>query len=223
MQNETEVANLALSYLSANSIVSLYDDNDEKARVLKGVFEMTSKQVMRLHRWSCCIKRAQLTQLAGEQLQSTNFGYSFAYQLPEDLLRFLEINGEPYKAKSEFLDINGRQLLSNDSSALIRYIRYERDTTKWDPLMAEAIAIKLAMVASRRITKDGIGPEALNAHYQRTVANAILVDAMETGSGENRPIERILENSPLVNRGRSGGAFGIARRLGYNIDSSKPR
>ena len=222
MRSQTDIANSALAYLSASPIQSFFDDEDEKSRVIKSVFDTVAMEVARKHRWSCLIKRATLSRLADAPIRSGNFGYQSQFQLPADCLRFLDLNGEPWSNKEGFMDINGRILLSDCGTANIRYVAWIEDTTQWDVSFSEAVAIKLASRIARRVTKDGISAEDLLRIFDRAVKDAQAIDAMEVGSGENSPLERMLERSPLVNAGRGN----ITRRgaiLGLNVSSEEPR
>lgn len=220
MQTRTQIANNALSYLSAGSIVNLNDD-DAKARAINGIFDQAAKEVIRTHRWSCCIGRAKLSKLADDPLQNGNFGYSGAYQLPADCLRILDINGEPWSEKAEFFDLNGRQLLSDLGEIYLRYVKWEDDVSQWDTLLADVVSVKIAMKVARQITTDGISAEDLERIYHRRLEDARTVDAMEVGSGENSPMERLLARSPLTKVGRST-QFRRGQYLSLNTCTSIP-
>jgi len=217
---KTEVANRALSILTSGTITDIADELDEKARTINAIFDTAAREVMREHRWNCCIKRATLTQTDPAPEKNGYFGYSFSYTLPADCLRFLDLNGEPYSPKSEFMDLNGRELHTNAAEARIRYVAdmtADADVAVWDVSMAAAISVKIAMLVGRRITKDGMSYEDLYMLYQRELDTARKLDAMEIGSGENRPIERIIENSPLINHGRRVGR-NLNQLLGSEVD-----
>jgi hypothetical protein len=220
MQTRTQIANNALSYLSAGSIVNLNDD-DAKARAISGIFDQAAKEVIRTHRWSCCIGRAKLSKLADDPLQNGNFGYSGAFQLPSDCLRILDINGEPWSEKAEFFDLNGRQLLSDLGEIYLRYVRWEDDVSQWDTLLADVVSVKIAMKVARQITTDGISAEDLERLYRRRLEDARTVDAMEVGSGENSPMERLLARSPLTKVGRAT-QFRRGQYLSLNTCTSIP-
>ena len=223
MVTKTDIANNALAYLSSGSIISIGDDDDDKSRVIRSVFDTVAKEVIRSHRWSCCIKRETLSKLSESPTVEGSYGYAHRYQLPSDSLRFLDLNGEPWADKSRAFDINGRELHTDEAVAHIRYVAYIEDTTQWDVMLAEAVAIKLAMRIARRITKDGISAESLYKYYREVLAQAQKVDAMEVGSGENSPLEGILAASPLVQMGQTGRYRNIAARVGLNVDSSVDR
>lgn len=221
MPSKTDIANSALSYLSAGSIQSLGDTGDEKARAIKAVFETCARQVIRSHRWLCCMERAELSKLADAPVKSGNFGYNYQYQLPANLLRLCEVNGEEYSPRTRLMDLNGRKLLLNDDKAFIRYVAWVDDTSQWDELMAEAVAVRIAGRVARRLTKDGLSREGFEQIYRKVLAEAVAVNAMEVGSGENNPIQAMLESSPLVNAGRSWGIHGFGLRTGSELDISE--
>lgn len=223
MLTKTTIANNALAYLAAGTITDILDTLDEKARTIKAVFDTVAQEVMRSHRWNCCIKRVQLSRLSEVPIKYGEFGYLYKYQLPSDSLRFLDLNGEPWNAKTEFLTVEGREIFTDDTVAYIRYVAHIEDVSRWDVLMADAVSIKLAMRIARRITKDGISGESLNGLYRQAIAEAMRIDAMEVGSGENRPLERIINNSPLVHAGYQSGEYGIAGRVGLELNLEEPR
>lgn len=221
MQTKTEIANQALALLSAGRITNITDNDNELSRAVNAVFDITAKQVIRSHRWNCCVRRATLVQLSESPTKTATYGFSYKYQLPSDSLRFLDLNGEPWSDKQRYLSVEGLELHTNDSKANIRYLAWVSNTEEWDVLLGEAVAVKLAMRIARRITKDGVTASDLEGHYQRVVSNAIRVDAMEVGSGENSPLERILDSSPLVNSSMGYGAYNRRNsRLGLEIDYS---
>ena len=224
MLTKTDVANNALAYLSAEGITSVFDQENTKARVISSVFDSVAAEVMRSHRWSCLVRRVELSRLADRPLLNRTFGYQYQFELPTDNLRVLDINGEPWNRKERSFDINGRMLLMNSPKAFLRYIAHVKETAEWDVLLAEAVALKLAMRIARTITKDGASSEQLYGLYKSRIAEAQHVDAMENGSGENSPLERILDSSPLVNSAGGGRRFFRPVDItGLNINLEEPR
>ena len=220
IMTKTDIANRALSILTSGTITDIGDTLDEKARTINAIFDIAAREVIREHRWNCCIKRAELTANDPGPTKVGYFGYQNSYTLPADCLRFLDLNGEPYRPKAEFMDINGRELLTNAAEARIRYVAdmtADADVAVWDVSLAAAVSVKIAMLVGRRITKDAMSYEDLYQLYQRELDTARRLDAMELGSGENRPIERIIENSPLINHGRRVGR-NLNQLLGSEVD-----
>jgi len=90
-------------------------------------------------------------------------------------------------------------------------------------LLADVISVKIAMKVARQITTDGISAEDLERLYRRRLEDARTVDAMEVGSGENSPIERLLSRSPLTKVGwNSSDRFRRGQYLSLNTCTSIP-
>lgn len=194
METKTDLANRALSMLGEAKISDIGDDSVEAARVCAEHVDAVIFEVLRSHRWNCAIDRAELTQSA----DPPPFGYSNAYVLPSDFIRLISINGESYESQQTYFEIEANnRLLSNWETCKIRYIK-EIPIVRFDPLMAEATAAKLAMVISIPLTGSESKQERAFQLYQSAVSNAKTIDAFETSSGENRTMEQAIRRSRLV-------------------------
>lgn len=193
MTTTTQLANRALAYLGEAAITDITDTTVKHARVCNEFIDQVIDEHLRTHRWNCAISRATLSQLSTDP----NHGFTSAYQLPADFLRLLEVNGEQFDGSDEFLEIEeGQRLLSNSSSAQIRYVK-RIGVSEFDPLLAKAVALGLAMEIAVPLTANLELQGQIATLHARALSKARSVDAVETGSRENRPLERLLQNSPL--------------------------
>lgn len=203
MNTRTDLANRALAHLGEEPITDIDDTTSTPARTCREFAGDVIDEVLRTHRWNCATARVALSELA----DAPAHGYERAYQLPADFLRLLEVNGEAWEASDEFHEIEaGEQLLTDASTAEIRYIR-RIDVPEFDPLLAKCAALALAVEIAIPLTKDAGKREAMQAAFDAALRRACKVDAVETGTRENRPLERLLGNSPLI-RSR-----GVSRRI----------
>lgn len=194
MTTRTALANRALAHLGEEGISDIDDTTSTKARICKEFVGDVIDEVLRMHRWNCAIDRQTLSQLS----EAPNHGYDYAYQLPGDCLRLLELNGEQVDGSTEFLEIeSGERLLTDEDTAEIRYIK-RIDVHEFDPLLAKAVALALAVEIAIPLTKDSKKREALEGAFLRAIGRAAKVDALETGSRENGTLNRLLANSPLI-------------------------
>lgn len=210
METKTDLANRALSMLGEAKISDIGDDSREAARVCNEHVDAVIAEILRSHRWNCAIDRAELTRSADAPI----FGYTHAYVLPSDFIRLLSINGESYEAQQEFFEIEANnRLLSNWDDCKIRYIK-EIPIVRFDPLMAEATAAKLAMVISIALTGSESKQSRAFQLYERAISNAKTVDAYETSSGENRTFEQAASRSRfLQSRYLNGGRYWFNRHV----------
>ncbi len=194
METKTDLANRALSMLGEAKISDIGDDSVEAARVCNEHVDAVIAEILRSHRWNVAIDRAILTK-SGD---SPAFGYSNAFVLPSDFVRLLSINGEAYETQQEFFEIEANnRLLSNWETCKIRYVK-DIPIVRFDPLMAEATAAKLAMVISVPLTGSPNKQQQAFSLFQVAISNAKTVDAYETSSGENRTMEATIRRSRLV-------------------------
>lgn len=195
MANAVEIANFALARLGAERILSIDDTDSENARYVKIHYTQTVKAVLRSHPWNCVTKRATLAQLE----TAPAFGYSCAYQLPNDFLRALIVNDDNSHAHRDKWKIESNTLLSDDDSVELIYVYYEEDATLYDELLVEAITVKLAAKLATAITGDPERSAQFLEEFERiTRPKAVKVDAVEDRSGENHPLDRLLASSPFT-------------------------
>lgn len=193
MTTRTELATRALAHIGEQGIADIDDAEQKQARVCKEFAQQVIDETLRAHRWNCAIARATLSELS----EAPNHGFDHAYQLPSDFIRLLEVNGEQWQGSSEFHEIEAEQrLLTDEESADIRYIQ-RIDVPAMDPLLKKVVALALAVEIALPLTQNANLREALEGALARAMAKAMKVDAIETGSRENRPLQRLLENSPL--------------------------
>ena len=86
MASQTSIVNRALIKLGAQRITSI-DDDDKQARIAKELWDTTRDLELSSHPWTFAKSRAELPALAG----TPSFGWGFAYQLPTDFLRMVEV------------------------------------------------------------------------------------------------------------------------------------
>ena len=193
----TEIANLALSHVGEEAIMDLTDENNAVARLVTTVFIPTIKEVGRDHEWNCLRARANIPQV----LPVPAFGYDFAYQLPVNCLRVLRLNGRDIQERTDLYDIEGRRLLTNATVAKIQYIEYTSDTTVYDALFIECVALRLAGKLATIIRQDeALGNQLKQEYLQVALPRARKVDGNERNKAPYDPREK----SRVLNARRLG-------------------
>ena len=99
--------------------------------------------------WNSALERKLLT-----QIDAPIFGWNYTYQLPADCIKVVEV--EPV---SRF-QVEKKNILSNETSLYLLYVATPTDTNNLDSLLAEAIAMKLAVEIAESLTsKEGLKKE----------------------------------------------------------------
>jgi len=146
MATIVSICNLALRFINADPI-TLISESTDRAQFMNGVFADTRDVCLQEFVWNFSVTRKELAQ----ELTAPLNGYSYYYTLPTDpyCLRVLQLND------NDALNwvVEGRKLLSDESSAIIKYIAQITDPSSFAPLFTEALAYKLASLAAYPLAK----------------------------------------------------------------------
>lgn len=167
----TQICNMALSKVGANRISSL-SDGTKNSILCNEFYAPTVDEVLRMHPWNCAIHRASLSALAA----APDFGYAYQYPLPSApyCLKVLQMQYLDYEFK-----IEGRMLLTNEGTCNILYIKRITDPTKFDSLLVEAIATRIATKLAYPVTQSKTLKEQLAEEFNLILSAARTADAQE--------------------------------------------
>lgn len=185
MASQTQVCNLALSFLGAGTITAI-TDNTTAARVLSAEYDLTRDAELREHTWCFSIKRASLAALTDVPVSGP---YSTYYQLPSDCLKVLMAgdswpgaNLTDYRTSpvnSDYLLEGGRILTNLPAPLSLRYIAQISDTGLFDSNFVIALAAKLAWKCCERITQSAEKRQLAIAEYNSAVSAGLRANAIE--------------------------------------------
>ena len=144
MATVASICNLALRFLNCDPITVISESND-RARFMNGVWADVRDGLLHEVAWNFAVKRNTLA----AEVDTPENAYSYQYALPADCLRVLQLNDDDTLAWV----VEGGKLLTDESSAIIKYIAQITDTTAWAPLFIEAMAYKLAALGAYPLAK----------------------------------------------------------------------
>jgi hypothetical protein len=194
--SKADICNLALDYLLQTNeevVTNIEAPSTPTEVVCNRWYDVTRRAVLREHPWLFARKRITLTPTT----TTPAFGYSNAYNLPNDFIRLVSIEDpnsfNPFP--NRLYTIEGRQILTNpveDSSngtstdsLNIIYIYNLTNVAQVDSLFVEVLAAKLALNMSYKFTSS-------NSDVQRI--EALLRDKLQSArsiNGQERPPLRI--------------------------------
>lgn len=215
MTSKTDLANYALAHIGETGIQDIDDNLSQAARVCKGFIDQVIDSTLRSARWNCATARVGLSILSPSPVSGKT-----AFELPSDLIRLMEVNGEEWGSPEQLLEIEGSTLLLCNNVATIRYIK-RIDVWQFDPSLAEAVTLHLASKIVVPLTSNLQAQAQLWQLYQRELATANRIDAQEGGSGNAPAIYRRLSESALV-RSRGCGREGLLRWGYYSLPFTTP-
>lgn len=164
-----DICNTALLRLGTGEINSL-NEKSKEARYCRRFYDKIRRLVLRSHPWNFASKFAMLAPLV-----STFSDYTYAYALPADCLRVLEVvdpqgpvlsETEAPRNQIKFV-VRGNTLCTNQEDVEIHYISDVTDPNLFDEQFEDAVAHRLA--AEMAVPFSG-KPSLQKAEYQLYLA-----------------------------------------------------
>ena len=171
MASVVGICNIALSNIGDEKISSLTDNND-RARACDLRYEDTRDSVLRAHPWNCATTRVELA----VSTDAPVWGFTYKYALPSDCLRVLDV----YDYTVPF-SIEGRFLLTDNSTGKLKYIARITDPNVYDILLQQAIGIRLAAEIAEALTGRTEVKQEMYQKYLLILSEARGVDSQEKG------------------------------------------
>lgn len=197
--SETDIANRALSKLGEVRITDLNSDTTKGGRAMLHRFAHCRDSLLQSYPWRFALKRDSLAALTA----APAWGYSVAYQMPSDCLRFVTIGEYAVNAETVGLtvavssdwgafdapcEIVGDQIHTDLTAPLnVEYVRQVTDTGLFPDLFSEALACRLAYDACEEITQSDTKKQAAAADAEEAWKMAARVDALQRPPGKRTP------------------------------------
>lgn len=195
MSSEIDIANIGLTMLGENTILSI--DNETPVQQAVNVLWPVAVRdhVLSEHPWNGAVKQATLAQLAGTPL----FDWSYQFVLPADNLRILrtESDGAVWRVQIGS-DETTKVLLYNHSTCMVEYIFRQTNVNYYSPSLQTAMGARFAMMLATVLTAHRGKLEDMAKAYQHFLALAKGADGQESS-----PI--VLESYTLTDDVRMGG------------------
>lgn len=170
MATEVEIVNLALTLIGEPMITDL-DENTKPARVGALWLSNARDAVLQSHPWNCAIKRESISATT----TAPEYDFDYAFNLPSDCLRLLEVNDNP----NEF-EVESNQILCDDAGPLyVKYVYRLEDTQRFSALLTQAVVARLAYELNNALSRDPGRKKELWDAYLAKLSEARFVDATE--------------------------------------------
>lgn len=159
------IANRALNLIGETALQD-FTGTSESTQNITIQLPSVVQSVLSQHTFKCARKRTSLAAV----LDAPAYGYRYAYQLPSDYCRIVEVNG------TEDFSIEGDKLLSNDTGIFITYIALPETPQTLTPAIQECIVYLLAHTLARTTTTNDNLAVILYQQYTALLAQAIKHD-----------------------------------------------
>jgi len=208
--SETEVCNMALSYLGEPGRLTNVDtDTSREAELCRQFLAVARDELLERHAWDFALRSVSPT----KRTASPRVDYKYAYDYPDNVASVLSLvrSDVDYNYKTMGttgqhdytveLDDNGdRVLLTDLNDALMLYVAKVTDPTKWSTVFTSALAWRLVFHLAGAILKGEEGSKKAAAAAQ--MAENVLRTATKHDSDHKRDVD-ISNHVPVFLRHRS--------------------
>lgn len=170
MASKLSIINLALVSLQVDPVQNLTDT--KQGRAAAAVWDIALPEILRAHPWNFAVTSATLARTTDTP---HNFSYNFA--MPVDCLRVLSCSADNYR-------LEGRYLLTDDSSVTLRYVRQVEDPAEFDSLFSAALAALIGSYLAYPLTQSTTQEQLKMELYKQKLQQAKGVDAQEEPAEE---------------------------------------
>ena len=184
MASETEIINMALGRIGAKRISDFTDTSEDNVQSVQARlhYVQTRDALLRSHWWRFARTRVQLS----ENTTAPTFEWDNAFDLPNDFLRLwikpFEDNNWGLNNTNRTFSMEGKQLLTDEDSVYLRYIRKVTDVAEFDPLFTEVLILKLAIKFVMPLSQDKELYATLYQEMRDILARVRVVDKRETNN-----------------------------------------
>lgn len=169
MATQLEIVNMALGFVGQGSLTDI-DELSQSAELARQYWALALETTLRAHPWNFATKVSTLVETTAQT------GFDYAFKLPADCLRPLEIAGSPTDAKFE---VRGNVLLTDNDACQLKFITRVNNPDSFDIQFSEALAYRLAAYFSIPVSgKLDLQKQLLGLFY-RSVQEAKQSDAQE--------------------------------------------
>jgi len=164
MTSKTSICNKSLRKIGVSTVINIDTDTSPQATACRAVYDDILLEVLREHEWNFAIFRKDLAQ----DITTPVYEYSYRFVLPTYpiIVRLLDVyNNEDYKIENGYL-------LTNETTAKIKYVGKETDPNKYDSLFIEAFSLRIAQEVCFQLTGDKALSSSMYELYSLALQNA---------------------------------------------------
>lgn len=173
MASQVDICNVALARIGQAPIAAMNEASTE-AQFATRFWSIALRDTLRAHPWNFAVTTAELAAVTAKP------GWTYAYQLPADCLRALALVSDTANDPDAIrYEIRGKALLSNQETAVLKYIAFVPDTTKYDDAFVSALAYRLAAELAVPITGKVDRAQMMLRLWAAGVKSAQQADAQE--------------------------------------------
>lgn len=180
-ESKTDRCNLALGRIGSKVVTQaeITANSGVVAPHCNRNYEQTKDALLRSNHWRFARERASLVRGAVPP-----FGYAHYFKLPEDFLalRYVFDDNEPDDIYKYKYAIEGTQILINEGTCDVAYIRKIGEGEEFDPLFTEVFVLSLALKLVMPLSQDRALYKEIKEELKDMIARVRTIDKQETNT-----------------------------------------
>lgn len=187
MTNQTQIANIALSWLGQNLINDLGDEQNE-AKIMNANYALSRDKVLADHAWTFALRREILAPVAAP----VEFGTAVKFLIPSDVLRVHRVfrpTGGGLSFIGKVIQTNvlqnarwereGQFIIAREEIVWALFIFRQTNTDTYNPSFVHALAARLAADTAMAFTENRKMFEQMEALYDVKLGDALYSDGSQ--------------------------------------------
>ena len=181
MASIVNICNIGLSHIGSSALVSSIDppDGSVEAQHCKTFYDQCRTAMLEAGAWAFALKRAELAEVT-----NLSNAWYYAYALPSDCMSAKRVlkTGSTSDNDGRPFGIEGETLYTNESEAVLLYVRDIVDTTKFTPGFVEALGYLMGSYLAGPIIEGFESIKIGDALRQRAMQLASAADAVSANA-----------------------------------------
>lgn len=178
MASTVEICNKALRKLGEGTRIASVTEGTAAAILCNDAFPSARDGLLRRRAWNFATQRTQLARLS----IAPAFGYAHAYQLPSDWIATLGAWDDDLMSGQLDYRIEGGLLLTDAEEVYLLYTARVTDTSQFDTLFVEALALTLALEISDPLAASQTRVQRVGRELDIMLSEAASANAMDQGT-----------------------------------------
>lgn len=179
MANQTQIANLALSWMGQQLINDL-NDNQTEAKVLKANFDLSRDVVLEDHAWTFALDRQVLSPV----VPGPAFGTQQRFLIPSDVIRVHRVFRPTNASQTRDLQNarwvrEGQYILAAELEIWAYFIMRISNTDRFSPGFVHSLAARLAADTAMTLTENNRLQEKMEVLYDAKLSAAAYADGSQ--------------------------------------------
>jgi hypothetical protein len=181
MATSLDIINGALINIGEEPITSI-NEKKKAGRLVKNRYEIVRREVLRRHPWKCASARAILS----PRTTTPAFGRTREFSIPPDVIRIwrvVDVSNIQLLQDVTNEDESWRQetdvIISDFPELGIEYVKDEKNVGRFDPLLVQAMSLRLAVDIGYSLTQDKDLRAQLQSLFVEILGKAKSADAKQ--------------------------------------------